>query len=220
MRCPPITSPETSLATIQSARLATALGDRLLDDIARSPPRSRRADAGAAVLAPSSARMSRVGTKLSLGGPSPFLSFVERGSTRQSATAATRIAASAGKRRQDRVGHLLGGLDVDAVDAGGRFERHRPGDQRHSRAGLGGGGGDREALPARRAIGDDPHRIDRLVGRPGGDEDVLARESSLAEEVGRAESIDILRLGQAARAEFAARHLAFGGLDDLARRRP
>ena len=40
--------------------------------------------------------MSRVGTNFSRGGPSPFLSLVGDGSTRQSATAATRTAASAG----------------------------------------------------------------------------------------------------------------------------
>src|SRR5437868_5092192 len=40
--------------------------------------------------------MSRVRTNLSCGGPASFLSLVVEGSTRQSATAATRIAASAG----------------------------------------------------------------------------------------------------------------------------
>ena len=63
---------------------------------ARSRPRSRRAGAGARSLAPSSARMSRVGSELELGRAVAFLELVGEGSTRQSATAATRIAASAG----------------------------------------------------------------------------------------------------------------------------
>ena len=105
------------------------------------------------------------------------------------------------------------GLDVDAVDARRRFERDRPGDQRHPRASFGRGGGNREALPARGAVGDHAHRIDRLVRRAGGDEDMLARQASLASRVGPSRSRIASRLGQAARAELAARHLALVGLD-------
>ena len=166
--------------------------------------------------------MSGLATNLSCGGPSAFLSLAGDGSTRQSATAATRIATSAGQRGLDRLGHLLGGLDIDAIDPRRRGKRHRPGDQGHARAGLGGGGGDGEALPARRAVGDHAHRIDRLVGRAGGDEDVLAGERHLppSSPFELSQSDDRFRLGQAARAELAARHLAFVGLDDRRRHRP
>jgi len=63
----------------------------------RRPSPSSPSRRGRFELTPSSARISRVGIRFSFGGPSPFLSFVTDGSTRQSATAATRIAASAGK---------------------------------------------------------------------------------------------------------------------------
>ena len=40
--------------------------------------------------------------------------------------------------------------------------------------------GDGESLAAGRAVGDDSNRVDRLVGRAGGDEDVLAGEGHFA----------------------------------------
>ena len=54
------------------------------------------------------------------------------------------------------------------------------GDERHPRARGGGGAGDGKTLFARRAVGDDAHRVDRLVGRPGGDQQVPAREGKRA----------------------------------------
>jgi len=57
-------------------------------------PISRR---GRLALAPSSARMSRVGVKFRLSRPWVFLSFRADGSPRQSATAATITAASQGR---------------------------------------------------------------------------------------------------------------------------
>ena len=93
---PPMTSPETSLATIQSAPLRGAW-PRHYRRPGPSPQRSRPGASAAARLAPSSARMSGLGSNWRRGGPSAFLSFVGEGSTLQSATAATRIAASAGR---------------------------------------------------------------------------------------------------------------------------
>ena len=48
--------------------------------------------------------------------------------------------------------------------------------------------GDGETLLARRAVGDHPHRVDRFVGRPGGDDDVLAREPLILPGTGRGTS--------------------------------
>ena len=53
---------------------------------------------------------------------------------------------------------------------------HRPRHQRHLGAGRCGGRGDGVALLAGRAVGDVAHRIDRLVGRPGGDQHAPAGE--------------------------------------------
>ena len=69
---PPITSPETSLATIQSAPLPSAWRWRCRRR-RRSPPRSRSAGAGRSVLTSSSARMSRVGHELQLRRAVAFL---------------------------------------------------------------------------------------------------------------------------------------------------
>ena len=76
---------------------ADLLGDGVVDDAVgfrREADDEARAAARATQI---SARMSRVGTKFSSGGPSPFLSLVGEISTRQSATAATMIAQSAGR---------------------------------------------------------------------------------------------------------------------------
>ena len=121
------------MATIQSALLASRLAIGLLDDLLGL---GREADQQArALLAGAELGEDVAGRhEISCGGPSPFLSLLGAGSTRQSATAATRIAASAGSAANDRIGHLLRGLDIDAVDARRRVERDRPGDQRNPRA--------------------------------------------------------------------------------------
>ena len=169
----------------------------------------------------SSARMSGLATNLSCGRAVGLLELRRRRSTRQSATAATRIATSAGKAAITASAICCGGLDVDRDRRRRGWQRDRAGDQGHARP-IGGGGGDREALRARRAVGDDSHGIDRLMGRPGGDEDVLAGERHLrAEEPVRAAIRSIaVRLGQAARPKLAACHLAFVGLDDVSPHRP
>jgi hypothetical protein len=69
-----MTSPETSLATIQSARFAARLATALAttSSVSAAKPTSRR---GRFALALSSARMSRVGVKLRLSRPLDFLSL-------------------------------------------------------------------------------------------------------------------------------------------------
>ena len=66
--------------------------------------------------------------------------------------------------------HLARGDDVDALDAGGRGERHRPGDQHHPRAAPRGLGGEGEAHLAARPVAEEADGIDRLVGGTGGDQ--------------------------------------------------
>ena len=220
---PPMTSPDTSLATIQSAFLARAWPWRWRRR-RRSRRRSRSAGAGdrdarrgwrgcrgwAAKL-----ELRRAGRLLELGRRRP------RPASRRPRRPGS--PTSAGSACFDRVGHLAA------------RSRRRSGPRRPASAsetgpaisvtrapGCGGGGGDGEALLARRAVGDDAHRVDRLVGRAGGDEDVLAGErpgvSAASTAMPSAEHRldpreNIRRLRQPARAIFAAGHRAFVGLE-------
>ena len=99
------------------------------------------------------------------------------------------------------------------VDAGGHGEVDG-GDERDPRA-LGRGlGGDRVALLAAAAVGDDPHRVDRLAGAAGGDDDVEAGERAAAEHpLDRGD--DRRRLGEAAGADVTAGEASRLGLDDV-----
>ena len=65
---------------------------------------------------------------------------------------------------------------MDGLDAGRVGQVDRPADQRHACARRGGSGGDGVALFARRAVGDVAHRVDRLMRRPGRDQDMPAGE--------------------------------------------
>ncbi len=60
--------------------------------------------------------------------------------------------------------HVARASDAADVHTWGRIERHRTGDKRHVRAGLGAGAGDGVTLLAARAVGYEAHRIDRLNG--------------------------------------------------------
>ncbi len=113
-----------------------------------------------------------------------------------------------------RMVHLLRRLDVDSSDPRRRREADRAGDQGHPRAERRQRAGDREALFARGAVGDHAHRVDRLLGWAGGDQDMPAGERAGAAERGLDRGQDRLGLGQAPRAIFAARHFAFVGLED------
>ena len=94
LRWPPMTSPETSFATIQSARFGfrLAIACSTTCSVSAAKPMRRR---GRCSLAPSSARMSRVGTNLSLRRAGAFLELVRR-----------RLDAPVGDRRDEdrRVG--------------------------------------------------------------------------------------------------------------------
>jgi hypothetical protein len=111
----------------------------------------------------------------------------------------------------------------DHLDAERRRERHWTLDQRHLGAAQPGRAGDGVAHPARRAVADEAHRIERLVGRPGGDHERAAGEVLRREdEAGRLD--DVGRLGQppgpgpAAGEEAVARpdHLRPDGVDQAA----
>ena len=74
------------------------------------------------------------------------------------------------------------------------------------------GGGDRDAHLAGAAVADEPRRIDRLVGRPGGDDDALAGEILRRQHVRRGLD-DVGRLGEPPRAGPPAREEAVAGSD-------
>ena len=146
--------------------------------------------------------MSGFSASASAGGlpEASFLTFEPLASvTRQSATAAAKTATSAGQRRLDRGEHLGGGLDLDDGGAGRARRLGRAGDEGDAGAAAGERRGDGAALAAGRAVGDVAHRVDRLVGRPGGDEDVPARRAA-AGEGGVDRGDDLRRLGHAAEA--------------------
>ena len=160
--------------------------------------------------------MSVVGSSTSSGTPSAFLSF----------SVGRRLGPEVGHRRghDDDVGvvvrahrrlHLGRGLDPHHLDA--RPDRAgRGGDERD--VGPPGGGllGQGVALLARRAVADEAHRVDRLAGAAGGDEDAHAGEvaGALAEDALDG-GHDVGRLGQAARALVAAGQAADAGLDHV-----
>ena len=99
------------------------------------------------------------------GGPSSFLSLLS------AATTGPEVGHGGG--HDDDVGCSAAsarsrpasgrGLHRDQLDAGRRRSVDR-GHQRHLGAPADGRGGDGVALLARRAVGDDPHRVDRLAG--------------------------------------------------------
>ena len=143
----------------------------------RSPPRSRPASDRGACAAPRAARMSIVGSSTTSGTPSAFLIL------------------SVGHRHGAEVGH--GGRHDHDVGLGGPVRAPPPPSRRPSRParprrrrrhGQVGGGDERDrgapgrglvghgvALLARRAVAEEAHRVDRLAGAAGGDEDHGAR---------------------------------------------
>ena len=78
------------------------------------------------------------------------------------------------QRREDRVGHLFGGLDIDALDPSRRWQCNRSRHQGDLRSCARCSLCNRKALPARGSVGDQPYGIDWLVCRACSDEDVLA----------------------------------------------
>ncbi len=114
-----------------------------------------------------------------------------------------------------RLEHLLRGAHVDARYAGGGGQRHRPADQRHRRARFLRGARHRVAHLSRARVGDDPHRVDRLLGRAGGHDDALTRELSWPKKKLLHVGEDVGRLGHAAHAHLAARLPARRRADDV-----
>ena len=214
---PPITSPETSLARIQSAPLRVALGRGVRRRRRRSRRRSRPAGAGRLRLGGETGEDVGVRLPVERGRPVGLLELLGRaGSTRQSATAATSTAASAGRRALDRLVHLARGLDIDPVDAR-RASRARPGRRPASparRAPRSASAMAKPCLPDERLAITRTGSIGSWVG-PAVTMTCLPASGPAAAERGLDRREDRLGLGQAARAIFAARHLAFVGLDDV-----
>ena len=125
------------------------------------------------------ARMSGFSTMASVGGPSPATFLILSpavSAVRQSATAATKIAASAGSSASTASLHLARRLDMGGVHAGRIGDRHRARDEADIGAEPCQRGRDGVALAAGGAVGDVAHRVDRLMRRPGGDDDLSARQ--------------------------------------------
>ena len=202
LRSKPISARETSLTTIASSALALELLAGARDEVAavlgreadqrlasarsrgerrRARPRSAR---GAAPGRPSLARRS-----------SPRAARAGR----KSATAAAISSTWAvGELSRDGRGQLGGGLDVDPPTAGRARQRDVGGDQGHLGAAARGALGEREAHAPARAVADEAHRVDRLAGAAGGDEDAQAVPG--AARAPASDGLDLRRAGARARA--------------------
>ena len=129
-----------------------------------------------------------------------------------------------GRRADDRVAQLAGGLDPDHLDAGRVGQRHVGADQGDLGAAGGGRAGERVALPPRGAVAEEAHRVEVLAGAAGGDHDVAAGQVARASSRSRpAEHLereleDLVGLGQPALAGVGAGQPALGRLDRRRRR--
>ena len=94
--------------------------------------------------------------------------------TRQSATAAAKMAMSAGRAARTASSISRAVSHIDDLDPGRRRHLGRTGDKRDASAQRRGLGGDGRALLARGPIGDVAHGIDGLVRGTAGDEHVAA----------------------------------------------
>ena len=145
--------------------------------------------------------------------PAFFLIFCSPAlATRQSATAAAKIATSAGSARSTACSISRAVSTLHDVHAGRIGQIHRPADQRHLGAGARRRRGNGVALLAGRTVGDIAHRIDRLVRRAGGDQHALALERLRAALASNLSTAAAISSGSAMRPmpAFAGfRHLAF-----------
>ncbi len=112
---------------------------------------------------------------------------------------------------------LRGRLEGHRGHADGRRYCARAEQQRHHGTAPARRGRQRHAHLARAAIADEPRGIDRLVRRPRGHDDALAREVLRRQHVRRSLD-DVRRLGEAARPGPPAREDAVAGTDDLVAR--
>ena len=175
----------TSFATSRSAPLRRSFsGARSSEPVSAANPTMTGRGSRSRARAPTSARMSSVGSSWRVR-PSPRASFVDAVVTgRKSATAAAMTSASAPRSRtggEHGVAHLGGALGVD--DGGGLGQRHLDParDDRHAGPAREGRLGDRDTHPAGAPVADEPDGVDRLRRAAGADDDVAAVEVGLAE---------------------------------------
>ena len=119
------------------------------------------------------------------------------GSRRPRRPSRSRPASDA--RRSTASSHLGRGLDAHDLRDPGRDRPVDGRDERDVRAPLRRGLGDRVALLARRAVGDDPHRVDRFARAARGDEDPEARPACRRRVEERLERAAAIRSGSARR---------------------
>ena len=110
----------------------------------------------------------------------------------------------------NRLQHLARGLDLDHMHPAGTFRIGRTRDEGDGGAQCRQRLGNRRALRPGRAVRDIAHRVDGFVGRPGGDEDMLALQRPVRQR-GTDRIGDLVRLDQPTRAELATGHSAFDG---------
>ena len=159
---------ETSLATMRSTFLPRSLAAARVamswvsaaNPTRTCPSRRRR---------PSSARMSGVGSSTSSGTPSDFDSLVSAGVfDRKSATAAAMTTTSAPRAVLEHGRfHLRRRLHPARPSMPAGTARRRRGHEHDVRAACRGRFGHGVALLARRAVGDEPHGVDRLSRAAG-----------------------------------------------------
>ena len=184
--------------------LGGELGRRVLADALGLGREARPRPGPARLRAPSSARMSTVGSSTISGTPSPFFSFSRR----------DRLGPEVGDRRrhdddvavvgarEHGVAHLLGGLDraptstpaaTGCADGGRRARRARPAARAAAR--------DRVAHLPRRAVADVAHRVDRLSRVPPAVTSTRAPDERTGRAIRGAPSAacdDALRIGEPA----------------------
>ena len=122
---------------------------------------------------------------LSCGGPVAFLELVRRRLDPPVGDGGDEDRGVGGQRREHRFGHLLGGFDVDALDAGGVASATGPATSvTRAPASAAAAAIANPCRPDERLAITRTGSIGSCVG-PGGDEDMLARQASL-QQVGRA----------------------------------
>ena len=116
--------------------------------------------------------------------------------------------------RQHRRAHLLGRDHGHRLHAFGGSQRRRAAHQRHLGAAPDGRPGQSVTHLPRRSVGDETDRVQRLPARPGGDDDLLARQI-----LGPEQPADFLddgrRFRKTALALVAAGQIAGGRLHDV-----
>ena len=112
------------------------------------------------------------------------------------------------------IAHFDGSADVNHGDAGRLRKLHWARHQSDPRATLGGSLGECVTHLSAGTVGDETHRVERLLGRACGDQHrlslkILPLQAQASNNIG-----DSLRFGQAARAGCSASQQAFLRLDD------